>query len=107
MFHPTKHVLVIVWMRVQVVKSLYLVSMLEKVLALLSSMIFDNNKFLTLMLTKLSFEFKLFLGKTKGLANGHFLVYASQVEDLDKLLTSLVQNLVLVSNANHMRSSCL
>jgi hypothetical protein len=60
-----KHVPVVARVWIQIVKSLYLVTMLEIMLAFLRRMVFEDNKFLALMLCKFAFQSQLLFCEVK------------------------------------------
>jgi hypothetical protein len=47
----------------------------------------------------------LFLGKVEGIADGHAIIDAWAVEYLGKLLARGVQDLVVITNTDHMHST--
>ena len=56
MFYSTQHISVIARVRIQVIKGLNLISMLEIMLAFRLKMVFQNNKLFTFMLSEFSLQ---------------------------------------------------
>lgn len=102
MLDPAEEVLVVVGLGVEVVEGLELVSVLEIVLAFLGGVVGKDYEFLAFVLGEFSLQLELLLGEVEGLADSCFGVDAGKVEQFDEFLAGLVQNLVVVSYANHM-----
>lgn len=102
-FNTTRNKFTICWLECKISK-LSLFCNIKSCCAIIFAT-FYQNKFRTFMRIKFLWKYKLFLCKSKRITYIHLIVDAWTIENSSKLMTSLVQNWVLIFDTNNMSSS--